>query len=93
MLIYNTPGFPCLLSPIRASIPSHNQLFSLTNQIKGIIHVLEAAGECTILAAHLSIGFRPSLSLSPDHSRTVLAVKGSLPPRQQQRALDHCGPF
>jgi hypothetical protein len=35
----------------------------------------------------------PRLSLSIDHPRTVLAVKGSLRRAQQRRALDRSGPF
>ena len=50
--------------------------------------MLEAAGEGTKMADHLSPIFRPSLSLFSDHLRTVLAVKGSLRRAQQRRAPD-----
>ena len=55
--------------------------------------MLEAAGEGTKMADHLSPIFRPRLSLFSDHLRTVLAVKGSLRRAQQRRALDGSGPF
>jgi hypothetical protein len=55
--------------------------------------VLEAVGEGTILAAHVSPTLSPRLSLFSDHLRTVLAVKGSLRRVQQRRALDGSGPF
>ena len=55
--------------------------------------MLEAAGEGTKMADHLSPIFRPRLSLFSDHLRTVLAVKGSLRRALQRRALDGSGPF
>jgi hypothetical protein len=86
-------GFRFLVSLCKICFPFQAKCLAAKASLSAVANMLEAAGEGTKMADHLSLTFRPAFPLYSDHLRTVLAVKGSLRRAQQRRALDRSGPF